>query len=257
MSTTETENTELVHRLHSEVWSKGNLDLVDEIVADDYVEHNPTVPHEARGPSDYKDSVERFRTGFPDLTLTEEDTIAEGDEVVSRITIRGTHAGEFMGVEPTGITVEAQGIVVNRIEDGRLVESWPLPDMMGVMEQLGVVDTAPPSTSLEDLLGMEGVLAAGEFSSDGSLVEYEANMDMSEELAATTARFCATVTMLFDTLAGAFSKQSGMDWTPQHGWMYAGGDYTVAIGGNTGVFVETEAADFNRLYEALVESPTE
>lgn len=138
MSTTNSENEELVERLHSEIWSEGNLDLVDEIVSEDYVEHNPTVPQDARSPSDYKGPVRRFRTGFPDLTLTEADTIAEGDKVVSRLTIRGTHQGEFMGMEPTGKTVEVDGIVVNRIEDGALVESWPLPDMMGVMEQLGV-----------------------------------------------------------------------------------------------------------------------
>lgn len=58
--------------------------------------------------------------------------------------------------------------------------------------------------------------------------------------------------MLFNTLAGAFTQLSGMDWTPQRGWMYAGGDYTVAIGGNTGVFVETQKADFNELYAALI-----
>lgn len=109
-------------------------------------------------------------------------------------------------------------------------------------------------TTIDDLLDIKGVVAAGEFSPDGSLVDYGANMDMPEELAATTAQFCATVTMLFDTLGGAFTEMSGMNWTPQQGWMYAGGDYTVAIGGTTGVFVETDKADFNQLYEVLVES---
>jgi roadblock/LC7 domain-containing protein len=109
-------------------------------------------------------------------------------------------------------------------------------------------------TTTDELLEIEGVVAAGEFSPDGELVEYAASMDMSEEMAATAAQFCATVTMLFDTPAGGFTELSGMDWTPQHGWMYAGGTYTVAIGGNTGVFVETEKADFNQLYETLAES---
>lgn len=109
-------------------------------------------------------------------------------------------------------------------------------------------------TTVDELLEIEGVVAAGEFSPDGELVEYGATMDMSEEMAATAAQFCATVTMLFDTLAGGFTEMSGMDWTPQRGWMYAGGSYTVAIGGNTGVFVETEKADYDRLYQLLVES---
>lgn len=106
--------------------------------------------------------------------------------------------------------------------------------------------------TLQELLGLEGVVAAGEFTADGEVVDYEADIEMSEELAGTTAQFCATVTMLFDTLAGAFTELSGMDWTPQRGWMYAGGDYTVAIGGNVGVFAETQKADFNELYATLV-----
>ncbi|HEY0664870.1 MAG TPA: DUF2173 family protein, partial [Gallionella sp.] len=77
-------------------------------------------------------------------------------------------------------------------------------------------------------------------------------MEMSAEMAAMSAQFCATVTMMFNTLAGSFTQLSKMKWTPQQGWMYAGGDYTVAIGGNRGVFVETAKADFNRLYQTLI-----
>jgi roadblock/LC7 domain-containing protein len=108
--------------------------------------------------------------------------------------------------------------------------------------------------SLDELLTIEGVAAAGEFGPDGSLVDYRANMDMSPEMAAGAAQFCATVTMLFNTLAGAFSQMSGMPWTPQQGWAYSGGDWTVAIGGGgyKGVFVETAKADFNKLFEVLV-----
>lgn len=109
-------------------------------------------------------------------------------------------------------------------------------------------------TTLDDLLEIDGVVAAGEFTPDGDLVDYGSTMDMSEELAATAAQFCASVTMLFNTLGGAFTEMSGMGWSPQQGWMYAGGDYTVAVGGTTGVFIETEKADFNRLYQELVGS---
>lgn len=106
--------------------------------------------------------------------------------------------------------------------------------------------------TLAELLEVDGVLAAGEFSPDGGLVGYEATMDMSPELAAMTAQFCATVTMLFNTLAGAYQEMSGMQWTPQLGWAYSGGDFTVAVGGTRGVFVETARADFNQLFELLV-----
>ena len=108
--------------------------------------------------------------------------------------------------------------------------------------------------SLDDLLDIEGVVAAGEFTPAGELVDYKAKMDMSEEMAQMTAQFCATVTMMFNTLAGSFTQLSGMNWVPQQGWAYSGGEWTVAIGGNRGVFIETAKADFNQLFEVLVGS---
>jgi roadblock/LC7 domain-containing protein len=108
--------------------------------------------------------------------------------------------------------------------------------------------------TLTELLDIEGVVAAGDFNLDGSLVDFEAKMDMSEEMAQMTAQFCATVSMMFNTLAGSFTKLSGMNWVPQQGWAYSGGEWTVCIGsdGTRGVFVETAKADFNRLFEVLV-----
>jgi roadblock/LC7 domain-containing protein len=110
--------------------------------------------------------------------------------------------------------------------------------------------------TLDELLDIEGVVAAGEFNADGSLRDYKARMDMSPEMAQMTAQFCATVTMMFNTLAASYTQLSGMRWIPQQGWAYSGGDWTVAIGGGgyKGVFVETARADFNRLFEALVEA---
>lgn len=112
--------------------------------------------------------------------------------------------------------------------------------------------TTGKSNSLTDLLALDGVIAAGEFAADGEVRDFEADIEMSDQLAEMTAQYCATVTMLFDTLAGAFTQLSGMNWAPQQGWMYAGGDYTVAIGGQQGVFAETDKTDLNELYAALV-----
>jgi roadblock/LC7 domain-containing protein len=111
--------------------------------------------------------------------------------------------------------------------------------------------------TLDELLQIDGVVAAGEWAKDGSLTDYKASMDMSPELAAQGAQFCATVSMLFETLAPAFSQLSGMSWTPQEGWAYSGGEWTVAVGGGgrKGVFVETSKADFNKLFAALVGEP--
>ena len=108
--------------------------------------------------------------------------------------------------------------------------------------------------TLDELLNIEGVVAAGEFNPDGSLVDYKAEMDMSQEMAEMTAQFTATVTMMFNTLASSYTQLSGMQWVPQQGWAYSGGDWTVGVGGNRGVFIETEKADFNQLFEVLVGS---
>ncbi len=110
--------------------------------------------------------------------------------------------------------------------------------------------------TLDELLDIEGVVAAGEFEADGSLRDYKAKMDMSPEMAQMTSQFCATVTMMFNTLANSYTRLSGMPWVPQQGWAYSGGEWTVAVGGGgyKGVFVETAKADFNKLFEALVES---
>ena len=109
--------------------------------------------------------------------------------------------------------------------------------------------------TLDDLLKLPGVVAAGEFRPDGTLVGFKAKMDMPRDLAQTTAQFCATVTMLLNTLAGAYTQLSHMRWVPQQGWAYSGGDWTVAVGGSRGIFVETAKADFNQLFQALVGPP--
>src|SRR5262249_58837301 len=106
--------------------------------------------------------------------------------------------------------------------------------------------------TLDELLKIDGVVAAGEFTADGKLVGYKAKMDMSPEMAAMTAQYCATVTMMFNTLAGAFSHLSKMKWVPQQGWAYSGGEWTVAIGGNRGAVLETAQAHFNPLVKEVV-----
>lgn len=108
--------------------------------------------------------------------------------------------------------------------------------------------------TLDELVKIEGVAAAGEFRLDGSLVDFRANVDMPQAVAEQAAQFCATVSMVFRTMAPAFEGLSGMPWTPPQGWAYSGGRYTVALGegGTKGVFIETEKADFNALFGLLV-----
>ncbi len=139
-STTEAENKELVRRYPEEVISEGNLDLVDEIIADDYVEYNSAVPEPIHGPEGVKEYVSMLRTAVPDIECGVEDLIAEGDKVVRRDRATGTVEGEFMGIEPTGKEAVVEGHHIHRIEDGQIVETWAQNDMLGLMQQLGVVE---------------------------------------------------------------------------------------------------------------------
>lgn len=109
------------------------------------------------------------------------------------------------------------------------------------------------ASSLDDLLKLDGVVAAGEFGLDGSLVDYKASVDFSKELAETTAKFTSAVTQVFNVLAESFTHlNEQFKFAPQQGWAYAGGDWSVAVGGNRGVFVKTAEADYNKLFSELV-----
>ncbi|MGA9154882.1 MAG: DUF2173 family protein [Candidatus Nitrosopolaris sp.] len=107
--------------------------------------------------------------------------------------------------------------------------------------------------NFDELLALDGVTAAAEFTSDGKIIEYRSNIDTPKEIAEISGQFCATVSMLFNTLARAFANLTRTQWLPQKVWSYSGGDWTILIsgGGNTGVFVETAKADFNQLFKAL------
>ena len=104
--------------------------------------------------------------------------------------------------------------------------------------------------TLTELMKAKGVIAAGEFSVEGRLVAYKGKI--SKDQAEMTAQFCGTVSMMFKTLSGAYERITGMKWTPALGWAFSGGKFSVCIGGNKGVFVETSKADFNQLFGLLV-----
>lgn len=140
MSTTEAEHKEIVRRISEEAFAEGNLDVIDEYYAEDFVAHNPALPERMEGRDEYKKFIETTRTAFPDLESTTEDLIAEGDEVVERHAATGTHDGEFLGIEPTGKSVEIEGISIIRFEGDQIVEAWEQADMLGLMQQLGVVE---------------------------------------------------------------------------------------------------------------------
>jgi steroid delta-isomerase-like uncharacterized protein len=132
------ENKEIVRRFWG-VWEKGNIGLVDEPVAPDYVNHSPGMPGQPEGPEGIKAVVSMFRAGMPDLRVLIEDVVAEGDKVVMRYRIEGTHEGELFGVPPTGRQVSIESITVERLSGGKIREHWRITDTLDMMQQLGAI----------------------------------------------------------------------------------------------------------------------
>lgn len=132
------ENKALVLRIQEESFNRGNYDALDDLITSDaiYHDHPPGFPS---GPEGTKQFAAMLRCAFPDFHATVDDVIAEGDKVVLRLTVRGTHQGELMGIAPTGRRVEMSGIDIARVADGKLAELWSNFDQMGMMQQLGVV----------------------------------------------------------------------------------------------------------------------
>lgn len=133
------QNKALVRRLMEEVFNGGNISIVDESVALDFVDHEELPPGIPPGREALKQIPAIFHSAFPDFKVTIDDLIAEGDKVVVRSTWSGTHQGEFLGIPPTGQPVSFGVIDIIRIADGKFVEHWGQMDNMGMMQQLGVV----------------------------------------------------------------------------------------------------------------------
>lgn len=128
-------------RVLLEMWGAGDLDVADELYAPDYVDHVGRGPEASRvvGPQGIKQAVTMFRTAFPDLRYVVEEEMAERDLVWTRFSATGTHLGAFLGVAPTGRTVSYTGMDLNRIAEGKIVESWVNYDALALLQQVGLV----------------------------------------------------------------------------------------------------------------------
>ncbi len=133
-----TDTKRMIERIPLEVLNNGNFGLIDEIYATDYVEHvvQPGVPPTREG---FKQFAKAFKTAFPDLHYTIDDSIESGDRIVHRVTASGTMKGDFMGMPATGKRATWTEIHIDRIANGRLAEHWGLVDQMGMFVQLGIV----------------------------------------------------------------------------------------------------------------------
>lgn len=132
------QNKALVRRLYDEVLNAGRLDLIDELVTPDFVDHEE-FPGSSPGREGAKEFFAMLRTAFPDLRFTVEDMLAEGDRVAVRLTLQGTHQGPFLDMGPTGRPLKVQGIDILRLAGGQLAEHWGVTDQMSMMQQLGAI----------------------------------------------------------------------------------------------------------------------
>jgi steroid delta-isomerase-like uncharacterized protein len=131
------ENKALARRAWEEIFNQRNLDALDEFYAADAVWHQPD--QDLQGLEEVKQWLARPFEAFPDLNVTIEDVIAEGDKVVIRYTSRGTHQGETGGLgPPTGRQIELEGIAIQRFEGDKIVEFWDRFDSLSLLQQLGL-----------------------------------------------------------------------------------------------------------------------
>jgi steroid delta-isomerase-like uncharacterized protein len=132
------QTAEFSRRIFEDVWNRKNLDAIDDLIAADYVHHDPNSPP-ANGIDGYKQFVDQYMKAFPDAHFTIHDAFTEGENEVTRWTVVGTHEGELTGIPPTGRSISVTGISIARIANGKIIESWNNWDALGMMQQLGVV----------------------------------------------------------------------------------------------------------------------
>lgn len=139
-----THDEAIARRLIDEAFNEGRLDAIDSLMSPDFVEHQAMGPGSPTGREAPKAIVRSLRRGFSDFHLSVEDTATRGDTVWLRLRATGTHDGPFMGREPTGKPISVTVIDIMRIEDGKIVEHWGVPDGLALLAQIGGPGGAPP-----------------------------------------------------------------------------------------------------------------
>ena len=129
-------NRNTVTRYFEEVWNQGKLDVLDEILSPEYINHNPGFENPKPGPEGLRPIVSAIRNGFPDLKYIIEKLIVTDDYVAVYVTMTGTHTGVFFGIEPTGKKIEVHQMQFERIVDGKMIEHWRVTDDLSMMRQL-------------------------------------------------------------------------------------------------------------------------
>ena len=132
-------HVQLITRYFEEVWNQGNLDVLDEIISLDYINHTPGMPNPIPGPLGLRPIVESMRTAFPDLNYVIENMVVSDTKIAVQTTMYGTHSGDFFGLPPTHKVVKVSQMQIERIVDNKIVEHWRVTDELALLRQLGQI----------------------------------------------------------------------------------------------------------------------
>jgi steroid delta-isomerase-like uncharacterized protein len=135
-------NADGSRRIVEEIFGTGNYELAHELIGADAMGHDPALPQPTSGPDGLIANARGYREAFPDLTMTVNQVIADGDYVACRWTAKGTHKGELFGIAPTGKEATVTGISIDRWADGKTAESWVNWDTLGLLQQIGAMPAA-------------------------------------------------------------------------------------------------------------------
>lgn len=132
-------NRQIAYRFYDELWNKGNYDAAPELLHPDHFDHTMPLKDLPQGRDGVIDLMKTFRAAFPDLVMSVDTVIAQGDLVAEVLTLRGTHTGSFLGIPATGRSIEIKSVNLCRIEDGLVRERWGASDDLGMLQQLGIL----------------------------------------------------------------------------------------------------------------------
>ncbi len=133
-------NEKIIKKYFEEAWNQGKLEVLDEIIAPNYVNHSPGMPNPIPGPDGLKPIIAGLRKAFPDLCFTIENMVITDSLVAIHCTMHGTHEGDLFGFPPTNREIKINQMQIERIQNGQIVEHWRQSDDLGMMKQLGQID---------------------------------------------------------------------------------------------------------------------
>jgi steroid delta-isomerase-like uncharacterized protein len=136
---THTNHEALIIRYFEEVWNQGKLDVLDEIIAPEYINHNPGITNPLPGPLGLKPIVEAIRRAFPDLHYVIKNMVISNSQVAVHTTMHGTHLDHFFGIAPTHKVIKINQMQIERIHNNKIIEHWRITDDLAMLQQLGQV----------------------------------------------------------------------------------------------------------------------